>query len=105
MSQEPDPLAGMEPTGPPPTMADVLTLSDAERELVLWLLRAGEVGWPELLAGSKLEETPCRALLDVLGARGFIQTSGDAQATRYRTRLAGRRGRSVPGDILKRATE
>jgi hypothetical protein len=105
MSQDAKPPAGTNPAAAPPSMADVLALPDGERELVLWLLRKGEASWPELLAASKLEEAPCRALLELLGARGFIQVSGDVQEPHYRTRLAGRRSRPALGDALKRLTE
>jgi hypothetical protein len=76
-------------------MADVLVLPDEPRALVLWLLRQGEVGWPELLAASALAEDACRALVDPLISAGFIAVSGEAPALRYRVRLAVQRPRKT----------
>ena len=85
-----------------PTMGDVMQLPDPMRSLVLWLLRHGEAGLPELTAAAGLEEGPCRDLLDSLVGRGFLQGAGGDGAPRYRTRLAARRPRAQPSDLWEK---
>jgi hypothetical protein len=85
-----------------PTMSDVMALPDSLRALVLWLLRHGEAGLPEVTAAAGLEEGQCRAMLESLVGRGFLHGTGVDGASRYRTRLAPRRARTTSSDLWER---
>jgi hypothetical protein len=92
-----------EPTpGGARTMGDVLELPEPLRALVLWLLRHGEAGLPEVMAAAGLDEAPCRALVETLVARGFLHGADGGGAPRYRARLAARRPRPAASDIWER---
>jgi len=85
-----------------PTMADVMRLPEPMRALVLWLLRHGEAGLPELTAAVRIEEGLCRELVEALAGRSFLHGTACGGAPRYRARLAHRRPRAQTSDISER---
>jgi hypothetical protein len=83
------------------TMADILTLPDALRIIVTWLMQQREAGLPEVAAFVEQDEAVTRTQIAELVARGFVQEmqSQDESQPRYRIRLAARRGRRLPPDL------
>jgi len=82
-------------------MVDVLALPDELRTIVIWLMRQGEAGLPELAAHVEQDEATAGTLVADLVAQGFVQemlNEGKGQP-RYRVRLAAKRGRQTPLDL------
>src|SRR5205823_3692965 len=78
---------------------DILTLPDAQAELVAWMLRRREVRLDEVAAHSGADEKTARALLDGLVERGIVgELQGDG-GSHYAVRMAARRGRVLPRGI------
>jgi predicted ArsR family transcriptional regulator len=83
------------------TMADILTLPDELRTIVIWLMQQREAELPELAAFAEQDEAITRTHIAELVARGFVQemqSQGEGQ-TRYQVRLATRRARKLPDDL------
>jgi hypothetical protein len=83
------------------TMVDVLALPDELRTMVIWLMRQGEAGLPELAAHVEQDEAIADILVADLVTQGFVQemlNEGKGQP-RYRVRLAAKRGRRLPLDL------
>ena len=83
------------------TMVDVLALPDELRTIVIWLMRQGEAGLPELAAHVEQDEATAGTLVADLVAQGFVQemlNEGKGQP-RYRVRLAAKRERQTPPDL------
>jgi hypothetical protein len=83
------------------TMVDVLALPDELRTIVIWLMRQGEAGLPELAAHVEQDEAIAGILVADLVTQGFVQemlNEGKGQP-RYRVRLAAKRGRQTPPDL------
>lgn len=82
------------------SLGDVLDLSDAEAEVVAWMLREGEVGLLEVAAHTGRDEPGARAMLAALIERGTVAETGSAGEARYTARVAARRGR-LPGELAR----
>jgi hypothetical protein len=83
------------------TMVDVLALPDELRTMVIWLMRQGEAGLPELAAHVEQDEAIAGILVADLVTQGFVQemlNEGKGQP-RYRVRLAAKRERQTPPDL------
>jgi len=81
------------------TMADVLTLPDQLRRLVNWMMRQGEVGLTDVAGFLGLNETDTRSTVATLLEKGFVRELQIRGETRYRIRLAPKRGREIPLNI------
>lgn len=81
------------------TMMDVLTLPDDLRKLFNWMMRQEEVGLADVTAFLRQDEAVARKLLADLVERCFVREAQAAGETRYRVRLAPKRGREVPLNI------
>ncbi len=84
------------------SMADVLSLPDAERKLINWLLDQDEASFPELVARAGENEQSVRTMLDALVKQGFLRRIEDGSGEEnvcYRVRFARKRGASLPLDI------
>lgn len=86
------------------TMADVLQLPPAERQLINWLIRTGDVS---RAAVETQVGDPARAqgLLGSLMTRGFIREYERAGEVHYQVRLAPRRQRELPANIWQALTD
>ena len=80
------------------TAADLLALPSAERRLVNWMTRSGDVTWAEIVSQVGSAEQ-AQLLLDTLRAKGFMQQLDNADPLRYQVRLAPRRKRKVPTGV------
>lgn len=81
------------------SMADVLTLPDELRRLFNWMMRQEEVGLAEVAAHIGQDESKARKLIADLVERCFVREIPIGGETRYRVRLAQKRGREVPLNI------
>lgn len=81
------------------SMADILLLPDPLRRLANWLVREREVGLSEVATFLEQDEAAARATLATLVEKGFVNELEIRGETRYRVRLAVKRGREVPLDI------
>jgi len=72
-----------------------MALPAAERRLVNWMTRAGDVTWPEIVTQVASGEE-AQGLVDALQAKGFLQMATGSEGPRYRVVLAPRRKRTVP---------
>ena len=71
----------------------------AERPLVQWILRRGDVSLAEVAAHLNQDEPAARARLTGLVKQGTLLTTTRNGETRYGARLARHRGRSLPDDV------
>lgn len=78
------------------SVADVHTLPNDLRQLFKWLMRQEEVSLAEVTSFLKQDEATCRKTLAVLVEHGYVREIEAGGKTRYRVRLASKRGREVP---------
>ena len=83
------------------TMVDALELSDAERQLVTWMLRQGEVSLRDIVAGLGQDGEAVRGLLASLVEQGFVRERAGADGAYFRVHLAPSRPRRVPGKLWR----
>ncbi len=81
------------------SMADVLDLPDAQRQLCNWLIRQGGASLPDLLARFNQDEAATRAALAALVEQAFVQESTVDGVRRYKMRLSARRRQQAPLSI------
>ena|SRR5581483_4279351 len=83
------------------TMADVLSLPDAQRTLVTWMMRQGDVHLDAV--ATFLSGTPEEAHAILLGLEGggFVEELHDGDDETFRARAPGRRNRTVGTDIWR----
>jgi glutamate dehydrogenase (NAD(P)+) len=81
------------------SMAGIVALPDSLRQLVNWITRQNEVGFAEAVAHTGQDEAVVRTMLDTLLEQGFVRETDVAGESRYRVRLAPKRGRQLPQDI------
>lgn len=86
------------------TMTDILQLPTAERELVSWMLRNGEVSWAAIVAHLGQTETVQNLLADLV-AKGFVREQEREDEFHYNVRLAPRRKRNLPANIWQALTD
>jgi amino acid permease len=85
---------------------DVLTLPDAERRLVKWMMRQGEVSLAAVVAHTGQAGGDARAMLDSMLKQGLFQEiDAVGDEPRYRVRLAPRRGGHLPAQIWDKLGE
>lgn len=77
------------------TLADLMALPAAERRLVNWMTRSGDVTWQEVV-DQVTDGEEAQRLVAALQAKGFLQTVAGPEGPRYRVFLAPRRKRNVP---------
>ena len=80
-------------------LADVFALSEAQVELIGWMMRQGKVSLAEAAAYVGRDEADARALLEELAEQGFVAEVNLDGERRYEARLATRRGRQLPQQI------
>ena len=85
------------------TMADVLQLPAAERQLVNWLIRTGEVSG-SAVATHLGQVEQAQSLLATLVAKGFLREQESGGEMHYHVRLAPRRQRELPDNIWQALT-
>jgi len=81
------------------TMMDVLTLPDDLRKLFNWMMRQEEIGPADAVTFTGSDEATVRQTLASLVEKGFVREIQVGGLTRYRVRLAPKRGREVPLNI------
>jgi hypothetical protein len=86
-------------------LADVLTLPDAQAELVGWMTRQGEVSLADVAVYMGQAEPDARTMLNGLVERGVVGAIQRADETQYETRIATRRGRQLPQEIWQALAE
>lgn len=86
------------------TMADVLQLPPAERQLINWLIRTGDVSRAavETQVG---DPARTQGLLSTLMTKGFIREYERTGEVHYQVRLAPRRQRELPANIWQALTD
>jgi predicted transcriptional regulator len=77
------------------TMADVLELPDADRDLVSWIMREGPVSLAEARAAFPGEAEALPASLARLTESGFVARSEGEAEPRYSVRVTSRAARRV----------
>lgn len=80
-------------------MADMLSLPDAERQLMNWILRQGEVDLTQVAAHLNQEADAAQRLLQPLVERGFVSQRTAQGSSRYQARLVPRQGLQLRQDI------
>jgi hypothetical protein len=83
------------------TMVDILNLPDSLRQLVNWVLRAGDVGVHELAAHLGQDEAVVASLLGDLSRKGLVAEQHVAGETRYQIRTQDRRRRGVSSNLWR----
>ena len=86
------------------TMADVLLLPPAERQLVSWLIRTGEVSHSAVITQVG-DAAQAKTLLATLIAQGFVREYESASELHYQARLGPRRQRALPANIWGALTD
>lgn len=84
------------------SMADVLSLPDAERKLMNWLLDQQEVSFAELVAHTGESKQSLSSMIDALVAQGFlrkIDRGAGEENICYQVRFARKRGATLPLNI------
>jgi DNA-binding IclR family transcriptional regulator len=77
----------------------VLDLPDPLRELVNWMIRQAEVGLDDVAAHLQHDQDATRAVLATLVHKGFVREIEVRGQSRYRVRLAAKRGRELPTNL------
>ncbi|MFQ4138649.1 hypothetical protein PGN35_020280 [Nodosilinea sp. PGN35] len=85
-------------------MTDLLSLADAERTLVNWLVRQRGASFSDLVAHTQLAPATLEATLNELLAAGFLTLDEAAEPPRFKPNLISRKPRTVP-DPLWRALD
>ncbi len=85
------------------TMSDVLQLPAAERQLVNWLIRTGDVS-KGAVATYLGQVEQAQSLLADLVAKGFLREYESGGELHYQVRLAPRRQRELPDNIWQALT-
>lgn len=85
------------------TMADILQLPPAERQLVNWMVRTGEVS-AAAVASFLGQAEGAQSLLAALVAKGFLREYESGGELHYAVRLAPRRQRDLPDNIWQALT-
>jgi len=83
-------------------MADILTLPGAERQLINWMMRTGDVTLDAVARQLGGGEADAQAKLSALIDKGFVRTVESHGAPCYQVRMAPRRKRQLPGDLWQR---
>ena len=86
------------------TMADVLQLPLAERQLINWLIRTGDVS-RSAVQTQVGDPAHAQSLISTLLAKGFIREYERAAEVYYQVRLAPRRQRDLPANIWQALTD
>ncbi len=81
------------------TMADILSLPDDERQLINWMVRAGEVTLVDVVAQLGQDAAIVQARLATLIEKGFVWEIASQDATCYQVRMAPRRKRNLPENL------
>ncbi len=81
------------------TMADILALPTDERQLINWMVRAGDVTIAEIGVQFGQEAATVQARLAVLIEKGFVREIVTQGKTYYQVRLAPRRKRNLPENL------
>lgn len=81
------------------TMADILELPDTERQLVNWMMRAGDVSLADVATQLGQDEATVQARLAVLIEKGFVRETVSHSVTFYQVRMAPRRQRQLPENL------
>jgi len=81
------------------TTADILSLPSDERQLVNWMVRAGDVALADVVAQLGQEEATVQARLAVLIEKGFVREISNQGVTCYQVRMAPRRKRNLPDNL------
>jgi hypothetical protein len=84
---------------------DLLKLPEAQRRLVQWLMREGEMGSAAVVAHVGQDEATALATIRALVEQGFVRETVVRGEARYSTRLGSRRKRSVPLDVWAALTD
>jgi hypothetical protein len=85
-------------------VAEIIEMAEARRELLLWMMRRGEVSLAEAAAHTGAAERAVGAVLDTFAEQGFVRKMEQEDGARYRAQHAVRRnhragpfGRAGPG--------
>lgn len=81
------------------SLTDVLSLPDAQAELVGWIARRGEVSLSEIAGRTGGDAEAARALVASLLERGVVAETRPSGEPRYAARAATRRGGRLPAEI------
>ncbi len=83
------------------TMADILSLPTDDRQLINWMVRAGEVTLADVVARLGQDEATVLASLSALIEKGFLRELVTQGVTAYQVRMAPRRKRNLPDNLWR----
>lgn len=81
------------------SMADVLSLPDALRQLFNWMLRQEDVSLADVIQFTGQSEKKVREMLNTLVEKGFVREMKVGEEYHYKVRLAFKRGQQLPLNI------
>ncbi|HEX2988483.1 MAG TPA: hypothetical protein VHS06_09970 [Chloroflexota bacterium] len=82
------------------SVLDVLSASEANTQLLSWLLRKGEATLPEIVEQLGMEEKECKTLIARLVSQSqVLEVRPEGGATSYRARLSRRKGRTLSSEV------
>ncbi|MCX6046248.1 MAG: hypothetical protein NT075_14140 [Chloroflexi bacterium] len=81
------------------TMADILELPHDERQLINWMMRAGDVGLTDVAKQFGQEDAIMQARLGALIEKGFVRETVIHGVNFYQVRMAPRRKRQLPENL------
>ncbi len=82
-------------------MSDLLTMPEPESGLLNWIMRQGQVTVPEIMAFLKQDEDCTHTILADLREKGYVREIEMRGVTRYRVRIAPKRGRKLPENLWR----
>jgi hypothetical protein len=80
-------------------MSDLLTLPDALRDMLNWMIRQDQVAFADVAACLGQDEPFAREILAGLLDKGLLREIEIRGVTHYRVRLAPKRGRALPPNL------
>ena len=81
------------------SMADLLSLPDEERTVMLWLVREGEAALDTMATELEQQSVSLQKVLESLIAQHFVRELTVRDETRYRARLTSSRRSNLPRNI------
>ncbi len=85
------------------SMAEVLMLPDAQRQIVQWMMRQGDCTVQEVAANTGMDDGDAFITLYELSQQGFVQEMEVDGETRYRIRLASKEGSKRISQTIQQA--
>ncbi len=82
-------------------MSDLLSMPEPVCGLLNWMIRQRQVSLPDICAYLQLSDDAARTILVDVLQKGYVREIEMRGVTRYRVRLAPKRGRALMDDLWK----